>query len=153
MADSDSITELNTLLSRINAMRASASADNSDCLQSLEKSIEEKYQPSHKFAVYGSLAPGGPNHEKIACIEGEWIEGYVRGELQNTGWGAEIGYPAIICRPRAPKIEVKLFVSDKLRNHWERLDKFEGSEYHRSLVSVHLKSGQITVANVYEARH
>ena len=85
------------------------------------------------------------------CIEGTWVDGHVHGDLQQTGWGAEIGYPAIICRPAAPKVEVKLLVSDKLPEHWGRLDKFEGFGYRRSLVMVHQKSGDITVANIYEA--
>ena len=35
--------------------------------------------------------------------------------------------------------------------HWSRLDAFEGDQYRRVLVPVHLDGGSVAVANLYEA--
>jgi hypothetical protein len=43
-------------------------------------------RPSHRLAVYGTLAPGEPNEAVLADIHGEWTDGTVRGEItRNKG--------------------------------------------------------------------
>jgi hypothetical protein len=49
-----------------------------------------------RLAVYGTLAPGRPNHHQLNSLSGRWIKGTVRGQLLQEGWGAELGYPGIV---------------------------------------------------------
>lgn len=109
-------------------------------------------EPETKLAIYGTLAPGEVNHSQIAGIPGTWAEGFVRGELQMTGWGAEHGFPALVWRPDGPRVPVKLFVSPDLERHWRRLDTFEGDGYRRILVPVEDDDGLVAVANLYADR-
>ena len=64
-----------------------------------------------RFAVYGTLAPGRPNHHQLRGLSGRWIEGTVRGQLLQEGWGAEIGYPGIVLDLDGPTVGVQLFES------------------------------------------
>ena len=82
-----------------------------------------------RLAVYGSLAPGRPNHHRLRGLSGRWIDGTVRGHLHQEGWGAELGYPGIVLDLDGPTVGVQLFESPDLPDHWTRLDEFEGSGY------------------------
>ncbi len=101
--------------------------------------------PSHRLAVYGTLAPGGANESILAGIQGAWTDGVVQGEIsENTGllffrW-----------RESGQEVAVKLLASNDLPNHLPRIDRFEGKKYTRILVPVTCKSDLI-VANIYEA--
>ncbi|HEY1781841.1 MAG TPA: gamma-glutamylcyclotransferase [Roseiarcus sp.] len=86
---------------------------------------------NHALATYGTLAPGRPNHHQLSDLRGEWSIGTVRGKLVDKGWGAALGYPALILDADGDKIDVHLFRSADLPGHWSRLDDFEGSEYRR----------------------
>jgi hypothetical protein len=55
----------------------------------------------HRRATYGSLAPGRPNHQQLDGLGGRWFRGHVRGTLVNAGWGAGLGYPALVLDPDA----------------------------------------------------
>ena len=55
----------------------------------------------------------------------------MRGRLVEAGWGAELGYPGLILDPSGQAIEVYIFESPELPNHWLRLDEFEGVGYRR----------------------
>ncbi len=102
--------------------------------------------------MYGTLAPGAPNHHVLESLSGEWREGFVHGDLHQKGWGAQHGYPAIRWNPRSGQIPVKLLVSEDLEHHWERLDELEGPGYQRILVPVYTGDEVLAVANIYEAR-
>ncbi len=95
----------------------------------------------HCLATYGTLAPGRPNHHQLANLGGRWLTGTVRGHLVSKGWGAALGYPALILADDGDKMEVYLFQSPDLPQHWDRLDAFEGSEYRRSRVQVDTAEG------------
>lgn len=127
-------------------------ADSGAALE-LEHRLGNAFSAHHHLAVYGSLAPGGPSHDEVSHLTGEWHSGYsVRGELLQSGWGADLGYPALRWLPTGGEVAVHLFVSPLLPQHWTRLDMFEGPDYLRILVPVH-RSGQVaTVANLYSAR-
>lgn len=114
--------------------------------------METLFNSSHHLAIYGSLAPGKSNDAVIEDIPGQWLEGHVHGKLYESGWGSDIGFPGIVWQPSGPKVNVHLFVSDHIPEHWQRLDHFEGVEYQRSLVPVHDNKGIIAVANIYEIR-
>ena len=52
------------------------------------------FQPQHRLVVYGSLAPGESNHDKLDGVDGVWEPGVVHGVLHDRGWDARLGYPA-----------------------------------------------------------
>jgi gamma-glutamylcyclotransferase (GGCT)/AIG2-like uncharacterized protein YtfP len=97
----------------------------------------------HRLAVYGTLAPGRSNHHVLDGLIGEWRKGTVRGRLIADGWAATEGYPALFLDPQADTVEVQLFVSTDLPEHWERLDDFEGPGYRRTAVAVAIGSESI----------
>ncbi len=149
-------TSLLELLRKINAARASPEAAD-DTERLLESRPEEAggeavRSACDRLAVYGSLAPGQPNHRVIQAIRGAWHDGFVRGRLKRTGWGSGIGFPAFTWDPGGDRVRVKLLVSSELPRHWERLDAFEGADYLRILVPVEDEGGRlIAVANLYAA--
>ena len=118
----------------------------------LEETLDDLFAASSRLVIYGSLAPGQPNHTVIQDIHGTWLEGFVRGHLHESGRGAAMGYPAMKWNPRGERIAVKLFQSEALADHWERLDRFEGEGYVRILVPVETTGGVIAVANIYALR-
>ena len=97
----------------------------------------------HRLAVYGTLAPGGPNHGQLASLDGRWIDGQVRGHLFEVGWGAELGYPAIVLDGDADTAPVQVFEASDLPAHWHRLDEFEGPGYQRVIVTVETAEGNL----------
>jgi hypothetical protein len=64
-------------------------------------------------------------------LSGRWLVGRVRGALAEEGWGAKLGYPALILDPAERPVEVHVFESEDLLGHWDRLDAFEGPGYRR----------------------
>lgn len=97
----------------------------------------------HRLAVYGTLAPGRPNEHVLVEVPGDWSPGTVRGQLHEAGWGAASGYPGIIVADDAPEVEVHLFTSPELPQHWARLDDFEGPGYTRTAVTVTTPDGSV----------
>lgn len=146
-----SLNGLVTTLQRVNAYRQSPSMQsNENNLHEIEGVLEALFKPSTRLAVYGSLAPGKSNHHVIGNLAGGWLEGYITGKFYDRGWGSNEGYPGIIWIPGEARVNVQLFVSDQLPDHWPRLDQFEGAEYQRSLVPVFDDHGLLSVANIYE---
>ncbi len=101
-----------------------------------------------RLATYGTLAPGRVNNHELSELNGQWLTGYVRGNLLEDGWGAELGYPGLALDPSGQKIEVYVFQSDDLPEHWDRLDAFEGEGYTRVPVTVHTLDGDLE-ASIY----
>ena len=99
----------------------------------------------HRLATYGSLAPGGPNHDQLDGLDGRWLDGFVRGRLVDEGWGAGLGYPALILDREGPEVPVQVFESVDLPDHWSRLDDFEGPGYHRIVTTVRTAAGDVDV--------
>lgn len=97
----------------------------------------------HRLATYGTLAPGRPNHHQLSDLDGQWSTGTVRGTLVERGWGAEMGYPAMIPNTDGDEIKVDVFQSTDLPGHWERLDEFEGAEYRRTKIDVETAAGKV----------
>lgn len=97
----------------------------------------------HRLATYGTLAPGRVNHHHLADLAGSWTIGTIRGRLIETGWGAALGYPALVLDGAGEAIEVHLFTSADLPAHWDRLDAFEGAEYRRGEVLVETAEGRV----------
>jgi len=98
--------------------------------------------PDTRLAVYGTLAPGRVNHHQISALAGKWQRGTVKGKLFSSGWGAALGFPGLILDPLGPSIDVLLFESTDLPEHWARLDEFEGSGYRRVVTAVNTEAGE-----------
>ena len=96
-----------------------------------------------RLAVYGTLAPGRVNHHQLAGLEGTWRKGSVRGQLIEQGWGATLGFPALVLEARGPIVSVQLFESADLPAHWRRLDDFEGDGYRRAAARVSCADGEV----------
>ena len=99
--DDLSLPEVRRLVTAANAVRrqrdASGSAVGTDG-RCAERQLDAVFRTSHTLAVYGTLAPGQPNHHIVAPLGGEWTEGLIEGDLLPVGWGAALGYPGF--RPR-----------------------------------------------------
>ncbi len=101
-----------------------------------------------RLATYGTLAPGRQNHAQLSELSGRWLTGHVHGALVEAGWGAELGYPALILDPEGTSVEVFVFESEALVDHWSRLDAFEGPGYRRTAVDVWTAEG-VLAASIY----
>jgi gamma-glutamylcyclotransferase (GGCT)/AIG2-like uncharacterized protein YtfP len=99
--------------------------------------------PRHRLATYGSLAPGRPNHHQLDGLKGRWSRGHVHGRLVDAGWGAGLGYPALVLDSDAVAVEVDVFESADLPAHWSRLDDFEGPGYRRVATTVSTTTGEL----------
>jgi gamma-glutamylcyclotransferase (GGCT)/AIG2-like uncharacterized protein YtfP len=102
-----------------------------------------------RLFVYGTLAPGQPNEHLLDEIGGSWEDATVTGTLHPEGWGATMGYPAIVLGEYGDEVEGFLFSSDKLSDHWSRLDEFEGEAYERVLAVARLRDNSTVDAYVY----
>ena len=69
--------------------------------------------------------------------------GHVHGRLVQAGWGAHLGFPALVLDPDGERVAVQVFTSPDLPAHWDRLDAFEGAAYRRSVVTVHTDDGEL----------
>ncbi|KAA8732782.1 gamma-glutamylcyclotransferase [Acinetobacter qingfengensis] len=103
---------------------------------------------NHLF-TYGTLRPNHENAHILKHIEGTWQKGFVHGVVHILDWGPDQGLPAIVLDEQAERIEGYVLSSDKLVEHWEMLDEFEGFQYKRVRVDVELESGEITRAWIY----
>lgn len=151
---SESVRELEFLLARRNDLARSpldSTAIRAEA-EVLDHAIEAIFGVSRRLAVYGSLAPGKANQHVLSNLSGEWFDVIVRGRLIDAGWGSDLGYPALRWDPNGDDVPAKLFVSTHLRNHWDRIDGFEGDHYRRDLVTVHHPGGETSVANAYVVR-
>jgi hypothetical protein len=99
--DDLSLPEVKRLVDAANALRrqgdASGSAAGSDGRRA-EQRLDTLFGTGHTLAVYGTLAPGQPNHHVLVPLRGEWTDGLIEGALLPMGWGADLGYPGF--RPR-----------------------------------------------------
>ena len=103
----------------------------------------------NQLFVYGTLGPGQPNEHWLTRIGGTFQEAQIRGRLYPEGWGATMGYPALVIDPDGEEIPGHVFSSEQLSNHWPALDDFEGEGYLRVLTKVTFKDGTTTQAYVY----
>ncbi|MEM9605682.1 MAG: gamma-glutamylcyclotransferase family protein [Pseudomonadota bacterium] len=99
--------------------------------------------------VYGTLAPGKPNHPVVSDIDGSWEQASLRGQLHDEGWGAASGCPGIVPDPAGDPVAGWVLLSAELTAHWTRLDAFEGEGYTRVPVTVETPDGRTLGAEVY----
>ncbi|MEM9279356.1 MAG: gamma-glutamylcyclotransferase family protein [Pseudomonadota bacterium] len=105
----------------------------------------------HRLATYGTLAPGQINHHQLAGLEGQWSKGIVKGRLVEEGWGAAHGCPGMVLDLDSDAVEVSIFESPDLPDHWERLDTFEGEGYRRKVTVAATENGDVEVS-IYEVK-
>jgi gamma-glutamylcyclotransferase (GGCT)/AIG2-like uncharacterized protein YtfP len=141
---------LNEALQAFNALRRQASGD-APWLRLVDRLAHAAFRASDTLIVYGSLSPGAPNHHRLAPLGGTWESGWVEGERDHGGWGAELGFPALRWRPGGPHVSAHLLRSPALRDHWDMLDRFEGAAYERILVPFHSHQGSRVVGYLYAA--
>lgn len=99
--------------------------------------------------VYGTLRLGQPNAHVMEGIGGTWLQGYILGHLENSGWGAALGSPGIRLSSQGDQVGGYVFQSENLASHWSALDEFEGAEYERTNVTVYLENGDSMKSQVY----
>jgi gamma-glutamylcyclotransferase (GGCT)/AIG2-like uncharacterized protein YtfP len=159
-----SLPAVRRLVAAANAARrqgdASGSAAGSDGRRA-ERRLDALFRTSHTLAVYGTLAPGRPNHHVVAPLGGEWTDGLIEGDLLPVGWGAALGYPGFRPRVGGDAVAVQVLTAPSLATALPTLDHFEGPGYQRILVPVfgtEIGGGEAgerrlyTVANLYAAR-
>jgi gamma-glutamylcyclotransferase (GGCT)/AIG2-like uncharacterized protein YtfP len=158
-----SLSEVRRLVDAANATRRQSDASggavgSGDCRA--ERRLDALFRTSHTLAVYGTLAPGQPNHHVVAPLGGEWTDGTIEGDLIPLGWGAALGYPGFRPRAGGDAVAVKVLTAPSLANAWPALDRFEGPGYRRILVPIFgtefgpEQAGERrlrTVANLYSA--
>jgi gamma-glutamylcyclotransferase (GGCT)/AIG2-like uncharacterized protein YtfP len=153
-----SIEEVGRLVATANAARGwdggAERLDNAGAAEA-ERRLESLFRTVQTLAVYGTLAPGQPNHHVVAPLGGAWTDGVVEGDLYPVGWGAALGYPAFRPRAGGPAVAVHVLTAPKLAAAWPELDRFEGPGYRRILVPVFSpgpdRERLYTVANLYAA--
>ena len=102
----------------------------------------------HLF-VYGSLRPGCSNADVLAGLTGEWQPGTVIGQLFESGWGADLGYPGLKLTDSGTPVSGQVLTSPDLADFGAELDAFEGEQYERVLAEVTLSTGELIEAHVY----
>lgn len=141
---------LTEALERFNSLRWSESTDG-PWVERLDRLAQATFGVAQHLIVYGSLSPGGPNHWRLAPLGGTWETGWVEGERKAVGWGAELGFPALRWRPGGPRVAAYLLRSERLRDHWGELDRYEGPAYQRILAPFHSDQGSMVVGYLYAA--
>lgn len=156
-----SLDEVTRLIEAENARRMADPATIHKMHESdAEQQLNAVFETNKTLAVYGTLAPGLQNYHIVEPLGGEWTEGSIEGDLQPTGWGATLGYPAFRPRVGGPILKIRILKSELLAKDWARVDEFEGPEYKRILIPVFYADTQqvsldprrlYTVANIYAA--
>jgi hypothetical protein len=103
-------------------------------------------RPSHRLAVYGTLVPDEPNASELAGLIGQWHEGQASGVIERRDGLLEFHWVIT-----AEVVPVKVLWASQLEERFDRLDRFEGPRYQRSLVPV-LIDGRRLVCNIYQGK-
>lgn len=160
VSDELSIAEVMRLIAEENGRRHYATSPQLDTCEASIK-LDSLFETNKTLAVYGTLAPGRQNYHIVEPLGGEWTDGFIEGDLQQTGWGATLGYPAFRPRVGGPTLKIRILKSSLLPEGWKDVDEFEGPEYMRILVPVFYIEDELvqpemrricTVANLYAAR-
>jgi gamma-glutamylcyclotransferase (GGCT)/AIG2-like uncharacterized protein YtfP len=137
--DDLSLPEVKRLVAAANASRRQSDASGSVVGSNgrrAKRQLDALFRPNHTLAVYGTLAPGRPNHHVLAPLGGEWTDGTIEGDLLPMGWGADLGYPGFRPRVGGDAVAVQVLTAPLLTTAWPDLDRFEDPNYERILVLV-----------------
>ena len=100
-------------------------------------------RPDERLVIYGTLAPGKPNHNVIEDLSGEYRDCAVHGRISEVD-----GFPHFTWAPSDAGLEALLFSSKQLPGKWDELDRFEGDGYKRRLIPATIDSG-LSIASIY----
>ncbi len=101
--------------------------------------------PINRLAIYGTLRRCEPNHKIIEHIAGDWVDGFVRGRIEE-----HYGFPFFAGDDQGGMVSVEVLRSSELPGSLERIDRFEGVWYRRTLIPVYDSTGSILfIANIY----
>jgi gamma-glutamylcyclotransferase (GGCT)/AIG2-like uncharacterized protein YtfP len=141
--------EMDEIIQHLNEKNYTFGTEND--LTEAEKAVIQRYCPEKALIVYGTLAPGKPNHFVVEHIKGDWQKGIVKGRLFSEGWGADMGYPGFkhSSKELQETISAHILFSDELVKNWPMLDDFEGVGYKRVLAKFELENGIVGVGNIY----
>jgi gamma-glutamylcyclotransferase (GGCT)/AIG2-like uncharacterized protein YtfP len=114
--------------------------------------VQGKTTMTQNLFVYGTLAPGKPNEHVLAPLAGIWQPATMTGQLMQLGWGAALGYPALVPDVTGEAVRGFVFSSPRLPDFLPTLDAFEGEQYERVLIEAHLDDGSPVEAFVYALR-
>ena len=103
-------------------------------------------KPSTRLAVYGTLAPGQPNHSVLEKYGGKWLHGFVIGKLSDRN-----NLKFFYWNTSGDEIAVQVIESSRLAEGWQDIDRFEGHGYERILIPVRFDSIYIP-CYIYEGR-
>ena len=136
---------LNAVLRALNAARRGGRSGNPEWTDRLAQAA---FRASEHLIVYGSLAPGGPNHGRLAALGGTWARGWVEGRLEEAGWGPRSAFRHSDGSLAAPG-SGPLLRSAALPEHWAALDRFGGAGYQRILIPFYPERGSRRVGYLY----
>ena len=94
------------------------------------------FTPDNALAAYGTLRPGEVNHHVVKGMNGRWVDGIIKGYVFEVTWGGAEGYPGFYPDVDGHDIPVGVLICEDWDRHWDRLDRFEGPGYKRSVVPV-----------------
>ena len=100
-------------------------------------------RPDERLVIYGTLAPGKPNHNVIEDLSGDYRDCSVHGRISEVD-----GLPYFTWAPSEASLGAQLFSSRQLPDKWDDLDRFEGDGYKRRLIPAAVDDG-LTVASIY----
>ena len=100
-------------------------------------------RPDERLVIYGTLAPGQPNHNVIEDLRGVYGDCSVHGRIKEVD-----GLPYFTWAPSAAARRAVLFSSRQLPDAWVDLDLFEGDGYKRRLIPATV-GDQVAVASIY----
>lgn len=101
-------------------------------------------RPSKKLISYGTLAPGQPSHSVISDLKGSWTKCCIRGTMDQKD-----GLSRFSWDPAGSKHSADFLSSDDLPGNWCLIDRFEGAEYQRQLISAVMLPRIPIIANAY----
>lgn len=100
-------------------------------------------KPDERLVIYGTLAPGKPNHYVIEDLRGDYCDCSVHGRISEAD-----GLPYFTWAPSADSLDAQLFSCRQLPEMWNELDRFEGEGYKRRLIPATTDDG-LTIASIY----
>lgn len=102
-----------------------------------------------RLFVDGAVAPGGSNYKVLESIPGYWERASIGGSLQDVTTGAVCC--GVDLSDTRSKVDGYLFHSDKLSEHWLRLDTEAWPQCARVEARVLRSDGVAVAAFVYVA--
>lgn len=105
-----------------------------------------------RLFIYGTMAPGRANQDVLSSIPGYWESATVTGKWTDVRQASSSDRTVIVLDEAGETIRGFIFTSDRLNDHWARLDEFEGQACQRVQAAVRRSDGALVDAHVYVSR-